>query len=78
MGYSLNQRGISVGVVRDPHNRARKLSKGTPLSHKAVLRVSSWLMRDGVNVGKLLTGMSEREIFDMLGGLGSFVFVFVL
>jgi hypothetical protein len=29
MGYSLNQRGLSVGVIRDPRDRTVKLSEGS-------------------------------------------------
>jgi len=34
MGYSLNQRGLSVGVIRDPKNRMVKLDGGTLLKGK--------------------------------------------
>ncbi|KZT39578.1 hypothetical protein SISSUDRAFT_1045456 [Sistotremastrum suecicum HHB10207 ss-3] len=44
MGYSLNQRGLYKGVVRDPRDRNKKLSPGT-----------------------LMDGLSEKEIFDILG-----------
>ncbi|CAL1698514.1 unnamed protein product [Somion occarium] len=32
MGYSLNQKGLFAGVVRDPHDRARKLNHGTNIA----------------------------------------------
>ena len=31
MGYSLNQRGLYAGIVRDPHDRRIKLTEGQPL-----------------------------------------------
>ncbi|KAK7045348.1 hypothetical protein VNI00_007597 [Paramarasmius palmivorus] len=35
MGYSLNQRGLYEGVVRDPHNRTIKTNKGNILASEA-------------------------------------------
>ncbi|CAL1698496.1 unnamed protein product [Somion occarium] len=32
MGYSLNQKGLFAGVVRDPHDRTRKLNQGTNIA----------------------------------------------
>ncbi|TFK48168.1 hypothetical protein OE88DRAFT_1647173 [Heliocybe sulcata] len=35
MGYSLNQRGLYAGVVRDPHDRTKKISEGNIVASEA-------------------------------------------
>jgi len=34
MGFSLNQRGLSTAVTRDPNDRRKKLTQGTVLASK--------------------------------------------
>ena len=62
MGYSLNQKGLFGGVVRDPRDRRVKLNIGTasyPASYPSLLLRSSPL-------GTLVASETEQEIFKIL------------
>jgi hypothetical protein len=60
MGYSLNQMGLFEGVIRDPHNRTKKLHSGMKfaITHRDRLMLYE---------GTLKEGSSERRIFEILG-----------
>jgi DNA polymerase lambda len=62
MGYSLNQRGLFGGVVRDPRDRRVKLNQGEiSYSLTAVANDKSLL-----SVGSLVASETEEEIFKIL------------
>lgn len=62
MGYSLNQKGLFAGVIRDPQDRTRKLNQGIVLWSPIVrMAVSRYYL--GTNIASA----TEREIFDKLG-----------
>jgi DNA polymerase lambda len=63
LGYSLNQRGLFAGIVRNPRNRHEKLNKGN-VTASVVSReiiVLHWL------VGYVIASETEEEIFKILG-----------
>ena len=61
LGYSLNQRGLFAGVVRDPRDRRIKFSGGkTPCF---LLRID---LRS-IDLGQLVASEREEEIFKILG-----------
>lgn len=61
MGYSLNQRGLYAGVVRDPRNRTVKLNNGI------FIACCSRIMLSYLFVGNLIASETEEQIFKALG-----------
>lgn len=68
MGYSLNQKGLFAGVVRNPSDRRQKLSDGALFQFVApnprfLLKVHDTL------IGTNIASATEEEIFEKLGEL---------
>lgn len=59
-GFSLNQRGLYEGVIRDPSDRKKKLSAGSLWFH--LHHFFSCLF-----IGNLIASDTEEQIFEMLG-----------
>jgi DNA polymerase lambda len=59
MGYSLNQRGLFGGVVRDPKDRRIKLNKGEVF-------IMDSIAENNNSVGSLVASETEEEIFKIL------------
>lgn len=65
MGYSLNQRGLYHGVIRNPSHRQEKLERGMiPPSVNILPRSHPVLF-----AGQILASETEKEIFKILGEL---------
>ena len=62
MGYSLNQRGLYAGIVRDPHDRRVKLTEGQPLASQCLDALLTWPFR----LGHIVASETEEEIFKIL------------
>jgi DNA polymerase lambda len=63
IGYSLNQRGLYAGVVRDPRDRRVKLNDGVWYS-------SAYLVKTDNNspaAGNIVVSEREEDIFEILG-----------
>lgn len=60
MGYSLNQRGLFGGVVRDPRDRRKKLNTGEISDHYHHLYSLT------LTLGYLVASETEEEIFKIL------------
>lgn len=63
LGYSLNQRGLYTGVVRDPKNQ-QKITEGLCAIFRCVFGSASSHARPFS--GTLIASRTEREIFDIL------------
>jgi len=66
MGYSLNQRGLFQGVVRDPHDRRIKTNTGGCF----LISFSFFFVpqkTDGYVLGNIIASETEEEIFKILG-----------
>lgn len=61
MGWSLNQRGLYVDVIRNPSNRREKLDKGESLVEELACQLKRTLP------GRRIAGATEQEIFEKLG-----------
>ena len=63
MGYSLNQKGLYAGVVRDPRNRQVKTNDGALLDY--------WRLKVFFDhshfAGTIIASETEEEIFKILG-----------
>ena len=62
MGYSLNQRGLYHGVIRNPSRRQEKLENGIVL----LVGVRRVLLNRWCS-GQILASETEEEIFRILG-----------
>jgi DNA polymerase lambda len=63
MGYSLNQRGLYAGIVRDPHDRRVKLTEGQSASWREHLLSPEIL---SMYSGYIVASETEQEIFKIL------------
>ena len=64
MGYSLNQRGLYKGVIRDAQDRNKKLDNGETPPPSG----SRFNANQGPSFpGKLVASETEQEIFRILG-----------
>lgn len=70
MGYSLNQRGLLEGVVRDPQDPRNKINDGT----SEITRGLS--LTQPVTSGNLVASETEEEIFKILGNAQFFCLLF--
>jgi DNA polymerase lambda len=62
LGYSLNQKGLFAGVVRDPRNRMVKLNTGWFFVY-----CEGRPFFDAMRIGNIVASETEEEIFHMLG-----------
>ncbi|KAJ4480856.1 DNA polymerase lambda [Lentinula aciculospora] len=62
MGYSLNQRGLYAGVVRDPRNRTVKSNIGISITF-----LLWWNCASILSTGNLIASETEEQIFKALG-----------
>ncbi|KIN95903.1 hypothetical protein M404DRAFT_1007104 [Pisolithus tinctorius Marx 270] len=67
MGYSLNQRGLYGGVVRDPQNRRVKLSDGELLERSLPIISLGSSILTAYDTGSIIASETEEEIFQILG-----------
>ncbi|KAG6844101.1 hypothetical protein H0H87_009776 [Tephrocybe sp. NHM501043] len=64
LGYSLNQKGLFGGVVRDPRDRRVKLNAGACRLVRS--SISDALTGNTISIGTLVASETEEEIFKIL------------